>query len=414
MAKILVIDGSYQAFRHIMSCVNDEKYNVNFISYRLMRTILKEVTAYNAYPIICFDKNGSKYRSSIYSDYKGNRGAKEDRIEDFIEDGLLPDSFKGKKIFDETIPLNEFINYWNSIKGVYKDDKKDYIESVRGVVIFRTYKHIRKLFTDDIRSIGILGLTIPGYEADDIGYLFSYLTNTTGRLVSDDNDWRISVSERYELYRPMAEELVTYDKMIDDYKDLTSKGIRANEASRLVKTIVGDGGDNIPGFEGVGGVRGKSMLNMIYESDSKVDYSNILTVNEACILYKYIMSNNLQSEFNSKLLNDLYNKVLSSGKSYDEIEDYNILDKIQKFKRSLIKDFDRFELNYKLVGFDHLYDDMVKSYLLETINNELKTVKPISQLGYIKFCVMLDSATLKDEYQDLKSILDKNIITHII
>ena len=411
MNKCLVIDGSYQAFRHIMSSINDEKYNANFIAYRLMRTIIKEVTAYNAYPIMCFDKNGSKYRYSIYPDYKANRGggtAKEERPNEFLVDEYLPESFKGKLINDETIPLNDLTDYWNVIKTKYKDDKKDLIEAIRSVVIFRTYKYVREIFTNNIRSIGILGLTIPGYEADDIGHFFSYLTNTSGRLVSDDNDWRISVSERYELSRPMAEEIVKYEDMVKAYENLTSRGFRANESVRLIKSITGDGGDNIPGFDGVGGTRGTAMIESIYKSVDNIDYSNLLTPAECASLYKYIIIiNNTEDKYNAKFLNDIKNKFESNNIELEKVTAANVIEKLPKFKKSFLSDIDRFELNYKLVGFDHLYQEENKRELFNTISDALKTVKPISQLGYIKFCVSLDSATLQSAYQDLKNILEK-------
>ena len=417
MSKFIILDGSYQVFRHIHSSIMDELFSPKYVAFRVMRTILKEITQYSASPIICFDKHSSKFRKQIYPDYKGQRYSDDKDV--IVFDEKSPPELRGKVISDFNIDIDKLVEYFNIIKMLDGIDEK-YKEAVTDAVRLRTYLYVRDLYTTLSANLGILTLTLSGYEADDIANFFSNHITGTGRLVSDDKDWMISVNDRYELYRPMAETLITVDTIKEKYPDLC-KVVTPGEAVRLVKTIVGDSSDNIPGFEGIGEVRGLSLLKEML-SDGKINPGKLLSIEDNI---KYLVKKTNEGLFNENSLLDreIYNQVKNNGYITENnefnlaVEDYEKYlkseIKLPKFKQSLINNWDRFELNYKLVGFDHLGETETKNELFTLIKNEADKVQKISQLKYIQFCSSISSQTLLDNYPLLSSNLDYESIKNI-
>lgn len=407
--KYLVMDGSYQTFRHIFSSIKDETFNPKYVAYRVFRTIIKELNSYDSYPIICFDKHGSKYRKSIYKDYKGNRYS--DTKDEIRFDDNSPDELRGKVLSDFSIPIDILISYFNIIKLIENDDKefKEFQSALEDAVRMRTYLFVRDLFTNELPKIGILTLTISGYEADDIGYFFSNCIEGSGRLLSDDKDWYISITDNYDLYRPMSEKLVTINDVSNDYKELVDR-VSPSEAVRLFKAIIGDGSDNIPGFDGIGGVRGYNILNNIVTSNG-INICNILNEdNKLHYLIKNINNLDNLGTIGKSIIDSMRSKYINNSNELINVDEdmYNwYMDndyRLPVFKKSLINNLDRFELNYKLVGFDHLKEENNKNELFSLIMNKIDILKPLTQLSYLQFCSLLDSETLPSNYNDLSRI----------
>ncbi len=97
-------------------------------------------------------------------------------------------------------------------------------------------------------ALGILTLSIPGFEADDILATIARQVDAAGGrclLVTSDKDCRQLITDRVQLYN------IRKNEIFDDVALLATWGIRPDQVVDF-QAIVGDSTDNIPGVPGIG------------------------------------------------------------------------------------------------------------------------------------------------------------------
>jgi DNA polymerase-1 len=97
-------------------------------------------------------------------------------------------------------------------------------------------------------ALGILTLSIPGFEADDILATIARQVDAAGGrclLVTSDKDCRQLITNRVQLYN------IRKNEIFDDVALFATWGIRPEQVVDF-QAIVGDSTDNIPGVPGIG------------------------------------------------------------------------------------------------------------------------------------------------------------------
>jgi len=195
MKPYLFIDGNHLCFRSYFllatkTGIGKHADVSNAICYGFINSFMSLMKRFNGKRIIvCWD-DPPYFRYQIYKNYKGNRPAKDDRY--------------------------------------------------LAAIIF---------CKEMLRDIGIVQLSIPGLEADDLVGIFTHLMAKKGKkclIVTDDKDYFQLLRKSVKIYRPGKNEVYTVNHFRSEYPGLKPKDII------LLKAISGDKSDNIIGIDRVG------------------------------------------------------------------------------------------------------------------------------------------------------------------
>lgn len=109
-------------------------------------------------------------------------------------------------------------------------------------------REAREYLHEVLPSLSIVSVGHESAEADDLAHLLSNrFSDHTGRMISTDYDWLLSINPNWEVLSPVSGKLWDYPKLIEDYgPDSTLQVVL------LVKAMCGDGSDEIPGIPGIG------------------------------------------------------------------------------------------------------------------------------------------------------------------
>jgi DNA polymerase-1 len=113
----------------------------------------------------------------------------------------------------------------------------------------KVYKHQKDKLTQLLPTFGIRVISVPGMEGDDL--LYSIAEKLTGdsddrvTIVTDDKDLLQCVTAQKSVYRPMADQFITW-------KNFEEKIGCSPFGFLLKKCVVGDESDKIKGVPGVG------------------------------------------------------------------------------------------------------------------------------------------------------------------
>ena len=181
--KLLIFDGSYMLHRNLSQPNQWEMKNTKGKRtggiYGSLRTILKELSQYNLYPIVVFDGGLSKRRLNIYPNYKRNlekQALLECKDDEKTEEQLLEEEFR------------------------------------------REYSTQRSDLMNLLPHFGIPCIRINNWEGDDLIYILSKLAKYS-IVVSDDRDLIQLINENQEdhtycwVKRPMKDELWNIDTL---------------------------------------------------------------------------------------------------------------------------------------------------------------------------------------------------------
>ncbi|HEG8092007.1 TPA: hypothetical protein SFZ51_001627 [Campylobacter jejuni] len=355
--RVILFDGSITARRAIAVGINSETCTENFLKFFTLRLILKEIETYcksyipknpgmGVLPIVAFDYGGSAYRREKLKSFKA------DRIKDYggIEIVVPQGGYTGLKVDDPLVPADELFPLLQLFEE--KSLEREYLTSQ---ITKKLFTSLRQFFTTQMNEIGILGYMKYGYEADDIGYLFSHCTETRGLLVSDDKDWQLNLSDRYEISRPMKGEYVSLDSFNYSLKEVVeSTGVDAPEIYRHILALTGTH-NNVEGYKGIGWARGVQIAKLILEGNGTLD----------------------------------------------------LLDPKIKVHATVLENPDLYHFNYNIVGSDHIKED--RQLLLDDIKSKLELVseKP-TQMDYLKLLSSIGAKTLV-QYSYLLNYFKKNI-----
>ena len=198
---IMIVDSLNLAFRYKHS--GAAKFSDDYI-----KTVDSLKRSYKADKVImACDSGSSKYRKSLYPDYKQNR---KDKYEQQTE--------------EEAAAFERFFTEFNV-----------------------TMENISKKYPL---------LRFDKCEADDIA---AYITNKYGKkyriwLISSDADWDLLINENVSRFSYVTRKEVTLDNW-DTHYDFTP------DEYISIKCLMGDSGDNVPGVDKVGTARAKELVS---------------------------------------------------------------------------------------------------------------------------------------------------------
>lgn len=182
------------------------------------------------------------------------------------------------------------------------------------------YRRQRSDVISALSKMGIPSVIIKGWEGDDLIKILTMMSSHSV-VLSDDKDMVQLVSESVTLRRPMQKETLLFDSISDDLR---------HPRYTITKSIVGDPSDNIPQVSaGVGWKTADTVAEVIRE------YS-LDEMKDKLIEYK-----------NSCTKKSIKNKC-----------------------ESLINDWDKFIVNYKLINLDYVEDD-VTDELLDEVKSQV-------------------------------------------
>lgn len=172
--------------------------------FGVLRTLLKEISQYNYYPIFVFDGGLSKRRLQLYPNYKGTLDKKE------------------KELLLES-------------KGEYSE------EDILQMEMKAEYANQREMLKQLLPFFNIPVICYENWEGDDLIYLLTKMTKDS-IVVSDDKDLlqliRDDETGRCRVRRAMRDEFWDMNKLKLNSTDINEYIIK--------KSIVGDPSDNIP------------------------------------------------------------------------------------------------------------------------------------------------------------------------
>lgn len=311
--KILIIDGSNLLHRQLnQSDLDDLTYNGKKTGavYGFFRSLLVSVKRYpDHYPIIVFDKGKSPRRLAIYPNYKHTEDNRKEReeLKSKVESGL--------------IPKEQLVN--------------EYLQE-----LFRQGDIIREL----LASFKIPVIMMSHWEGDDLMAILSRVVKD-GVIVTDDRDMYQLANDHIKIFRPIRIDNEGNRGVEVLYNDVADPKYGIREFV-IIKSIVGDGSDNIPKVaEGLGNKHAKEVADIILDS------------NEDPLVY--------------------LDKIKTIGKKYSN----NFVEHFVEYKRNL------YLVDLSLVPYDPI--------VLEELNNQLMkldgqvqlldVVKSLSRQGITRF-----------------------------
>lgn len=172
-------------------------------------------------------------------------------------------------------------------------------------------KESREFLHDMLPKLGIVSVGSKFAEADDLAFLISKIyPHYKGRMVSTDYDWLQSITENWEVHRPVNGELYDMAAMREYYGDTNTI-----EVFMMTKSIIGDASDEIPGIPGIAEgtgiplakklVHGEDLGNGKRANDVRENMEQI-TRNRSVISMDWILQAE-EMEFHKNLLKDMIN-----------------------------------------------------------------------------------------------------------
>lgn len=208
----LVVDGSFMLHRARFVAERQKILCWDYIVYLFMRSLIvsAEETSFPFSSIyVLWDKGISTHRSKILPNYKAHR------IRDPDDSG------------------------------------------------YKEYKKARGFLHENLPLLGVISVLYEGIEADDFAYLISS-KNEVGVHVSDDRDWFLNIFPKWILFRPRANETITYNRLCE----LTLEKVWPRVTYLISKSMVGDRSDNVPGINGIGWGYAKKFAPLIVNKKS--------------------------------------------------------------------------------------------------------------------------------------------------
>lgn len=219
MNKVLAVDGSYALHRALNTPALQElrtttgmKTGGVFGTLKILQSEIKKFPGY--FPIFCFDKGLSKRRTDLYPDYKANRRRQS-------ADCLV-------------------------VAGV-EGEKDEYLEE---------YHRQRADLIQILKSLGIPSLLIPGWEGDDLLKLVTDAAEDSV-ILTDDKDLIQMVAPCIKIRRAIQNETISWDESDSYYR---------HPHYTIVKSICGDGSDNIPQVASGLGWKGADKIASLIDS----------------------------------------------------------------------------------------------------------------------------------------------------
>lgn len=290
--------------------------------FSFIRTLNKEVRNNPGYfPVLCFDEGLSKRRVSVDPFYKN-----------------APDRNSTPDVMTKEELDSDYLTQFRKQRAMVME-----VLSYAGIPSLR--------FSSELP------------EGDDIMYILSKSCNK-GLVLTDDRDMLQLVNDHVSVRRPMADEYITKDNLID------SNGYDEVYDFVMNKAIIGDGSDNIPGCcKGIGGGTSGQLIKLLKLLDNYEDlnHDNEEHIRELC--------SNSDIKFRKAMLNfdtERYNKNLQlvDLNLVDNDVSQQIIDSIYSTVSNCRSNTDFFKLSAKLgmLGIKKVYPDQLISMIKDRYN----------------------------------------------
>ncbi len=377
--NLILIDGSgyiFRAFYGLPPMTNPEGIPVNAV-FGFTKMLLKLIDDLKPmYAAVIFDVARKTFRNEIYEDYKGNRSE----------------------------PPEDLIPQFSIIR-------------------------------DATKAIGLPVVEMEGFEADDLIATYSTIAKNIKKkviIISSDKDLMQLVDNDIILFDPMKQFWINQEQVFQKFGVYPDRVID-------VQSLAGDSSDNIPGVPGIGVKTAAELINQFDNLDQlltraseikqnkkrenliefadqarlsrslvtlKKDVSVISTIDDFKInssldtkkLIPFLKSHGFKS-----LLNKYENyeeqksteqfglpqtSVMEKQKDYENLQDYQLIDTIEKLKKFLIEcsnqsvisiDCETNSLNAKfadLIGISMSFKEGIACYIPLRHGNNLKTNEP--------------------------------------
>jgi DNA polymerase-1 len=273
-------DASHLLYRnfHVAKAINVGKENegdliVNYTVYLFMTSVFAQLKSSNAKQLFLFDpKSSTKIKKALDENYKSNR--------------------------------------------------------VSNPLVIQAKLMIIEL----LRKLGILVLEVDGLEADDVACWMSRYLNNQLIFLTEDKDWYSYVRGSNILVRPISNKVISFQTLLQSYSPIIDQilGDRSINDYHLSledlvhkllsekKAILGDGSDNIPGFDGIGNETAKKILVKLNKLENYTDFVGKSKVekrfqaqidrfvnNLKVLGYEHINHINLKVDFDTLLSNNV-------------------------------------------------------------------------------------------------------------
>lgn len=152
------------------------------------------------------------------------------------------------------------------------------------------YRKQRAKTMEILSYFGVPSLRFTQWEGDDLIYILTTISEVC-RVLTDDKDMLQLLSETTSVRRPMANELIEYDKFLEE------NGYETIHDFVMQKSITGDGSDNIPSScNGVGNGTAIHLIRALKEcSKRNIDFRIPDNVKKLCkdngMIYRSAFSN---------------------------------------------------------------------------------------------------------------------------
>ena len=377
--NLILIDGSgyiFRAFYGLPPMTNPEGIPVNAV-FGFTKMLLKLIDDLKpVYAAVIFDVARKTFRNDLYEDYKGNRSE----------------------------PPEDLIPQFSIIR-------------------------------DATKAIGLPVVEMEGFEADDLIATYATIAQSIKKkviIISSDKDLMQLVDNNIILFDPMKQFWINQEQVFQKFGVYPDRVID-------VQSLAGDSSDNIPGVPGIGVKTAAELINQFDNLDQlltraseikqnkkrenliefadqarlsrslvtlKKDVSVISTIDDFKInssldtkkLIPFLKSHGFKSLLNKyenykeqKIIEQFglpQASVIDEQKDYENLQDYQLIDTIEKLKRFLTEcsnqsfisiDCETNSLNAKsadLIGISMSFKEDIACYIPLRHGNNLKTNEP--------------------------------------
>lgn len=297
-------------------------------------------------------------------------------------------------------PTGLLLGFANLIMNLHKEGTSDYIVFAlegRGKnkrkEIYPEYKSTRIETPQDllmqlpiaiewIERMGLLNLSIDGYEADDAIASLSNIAaknNLQVRIISHDKDLYQLINENTYLYNPITRKDIKEKECLEKYGVYPSQFID-------YQSLVGDNSDNIPGIKGIGAKTAQKLiaefksLDNIYANLDKLleivspRITNLIKEGKdiAYVSKKLVtLKTNLIDKFDLKNCKMPIQNPLTA--ILDDLEKYEFIKLVQRLKgMPMTQTAKTYKAKSKGIGGLNAYSESTFSYVPHLLNDENK------------------------------------------
>lgn len=279
--KVMIIDGSYLLHRGLkieeLWALKSSKTGLRTGGvYAFLKSLNHEFRNIDYYPVVCWDSGLATRRTEVYPMYKRNHLRETER--------LIKDSFRlDESVGSANTPSDDEI--LNQIERKFSGNSSAISEAMESAkellkqsrlnssALFdpddyrAQYHRQREVLITILNSIGVPSIKVSGWEGDDLMVLLQRISNKS-IIMTDDKDLIQMIAPNTDIFRPMQKQYLTYNEY------LSSENMNTPREMVIIKAIVGDGSDNIPGVTSglerkyaLGGTRARTVAKIILESN---------------------------------------------------------------------------------------------------------------------------------------------------